>query len=335
MFTRSKKLGRLFSVLMVAVLLVSVLCVGAFAATGEFTGNTVTITKTLTKDTNAYAPATSFSFTVATGDAGTYNDGTNEYVVYAGVGTPTVGNPITFTPAASDIGQTALTGTTTISFANVTFQAPGIYHYTVTETAGSYDGITYDTTTKDLYVYVVNGTNGLEIEGAVLRDTTGKSDGFTNAYATGDLTITKTVTGNQGDKNKDFSFTVKVDGAAGEQYKIVVNNGTAAVLTSGTETTITLQHGQSAVIYGLSANDAYTVTETNYSSDGYTTTITGADTSNGLVATGKGADTITYTNDKNVGTPTGVLMNIAPYAIMIVLAGVCAVLFLRKKNHEA
>lgn len=335
MFTRSKKLGRLFSVLMVAVLLVSVLCVGAFAEESAAI-TTVDITKTLTKDENAYAPATTFTFTVAPSQDTTSYDGK---VVYAGVtGGATFATGQGTVTFNGGIGKTTLTGTTTISLDASKFTAPGIYHYTVTETAGSYDGIDYDTATRDLYVYVRNATSGTgyEVYAAVLvkAGETGKNGAIENHYTTHDLTITKNVTGNQGDKNKAFSFTVKVDGAAGEQYKIVVNNGTAEVLTSGTETTITLEHGQSAVIYGLSANDTYTVTETDYSDDGYTTTIGGETT---RTATGKisANTTVTVVNDKSVSTPTGVLMNIAPYAIMIVLAGACAVLFLRKKNHEA
>lgn len=330
MFKHSKKFGRLMTMLMVVVMLVSVLSLGAFAETGVFSGGTVTITKTLTKNQNAYAPNTSFSFAVAAAGAGTYNG----KVVYEGVGTPTVGAPIAFTPSGADIGKTTVTGTTTITFAENTFSKPGIYHYTVTETAGSYDGITYDDTVKNLYVYVVNGEDGaLKIDGVVMTDSSGKSDGFTNEYTTNDLTITKTVEGNQGDENKDFNFTVEVDGATGEQYKLVVN-GTATVLTSGTAVDITLKHDQSATIYGLSANDTYTVTEEDYTIDGYTTTVNGT---SGHEATGKitANTTVAFVNSKDAGSPTGVLMNIAPYAIMIVLAGVCAVLFLRKKNHEA
>lgn len=95
-----------------------------------------------------------------------------------------------------------------------------------------------------------------------------------------------------------------------------------------------MKHGQSATIYGLSKNDKYTITEANYSSDGYATTVNGE---SGREATGtiEADTTISFVNSKNAGTPTGVLMDIAPYAIMIVLAGVCVVLFLRKKNHEA
>lgn len=45
---------------------------------------------------------------------------------------------------------------------------------------------------------------------------------FTNDYSSQhntlkDLTVKKEVTGNQGNRNKDFKFTIKVDGAAGEQ----------------------------------------------------------------------------------------------------------------------
>ena len=39
------------------------------------------------------------------------------------------------------------------------FSAAGIYHYVVTQTAGSYEGITYSTETYDVYLYVMNNTD--------------------------------------------------------------------------------------------------------------------------------------------------------------------------------
>ena len=142
-----------------------------------------------------------------------------------------------------------------------------------------------------------------------------------------DLTISKTVAGNQGDKTKDFTFTIKVDGADGEKYYV---NGTTT-LVSGTPADITLKNGESVTIYGLSEDDEYTVTETDYTADGYTTTIDGTEgrEKSGTIS----ADTnVAFVNTKNATTPTGIVMNIAPYVLMVAVAAVLAVVFLRKRN---
>lgn len=43
---------------------------------------------------------------------------------------------------------------------------------------------------------------------------------------------------------------------------------------------------------------------------------------------------MTVTNTKNATTPTGVIMNIAPYVLMVALAGGIAFFFLRRKHAE-
>ena len=119
---------------------------------------------------------------------------------------------------------------------------------------------------------------------------------FTNTYEstqppldTGTLTVTKTVTGNEGDKNKDFTFTVTlkrpeitVDALA--TPIINATPGTSAAPTPVTETydgvtfingvaTFTLKHNESKTIKGIPADMTYTVTESDNA--GYTVTMSG------------------------------------------------------------
>lgn len=91
---------------------------------------------------------------------------------------------------------------------------------------------------------------------------------------------------------------------------------------------ITLKDGQSATIHGLSVTDTYSVEEADYTSDGYTTTVDGA--KSGTISEDK---TVTFTNEKNASTPTGIMMNVAPYVLMVAVAAVLAVVFLRRKNN--
>ena len=158
-----------------------------------------------------------------------------------------------------------------------------------------------------------------------------------------DLTVKKEVTGNQGNRNKDFKFTIKVDGAAGEQYYVTFSDGKApTTLVSGEAKTITLKDNETAKIFGLSETDEYTVTEASYADDGYTTTI---DNEEKLTATGtikkdkearttaeNGDKNITVVNDKTTNSPTGIFLQVAPYIALIGAAIASSLLFFRRKR---
>ena len=317
----------------------------AFAADG-ITG--IDVKKTVTTDGNTYAPNTTFTFTIAEGAADTVSGKT----VYAGVaGGLTMSEGIEFT-ADSSVGTAAeyiKSGAITVNAGK--FTTPGIYHYVVSEDAGTYEGITYDTKTYDLYVYVENVEGEIKVAGVTASIPEGEGNpekateiAFTNDYGkTNDMVhsvlITKEVTGNQGDKTKGFSFFLSVDGDEGELYKVVYTNQmdeeTVSYLTSGAEAaSYTLKNDESLQIYGLSAGDTYTVTEADYSGDGYTTTVNEEETNTKTGTTAEGNVTVAFENNKNVTTPTGIAMTFAPYALMVVFAGVFAVMFLRKKRED-
>lgn len=161
--------------------------------------------------------------------------------------------------------------------------------------------------------------------------------------STHDITIGKTVSGNQGDKNKVFNFTVTVNGASGEKYKVVKGDNVLKALVSGNSETYQLKHGETIKITGLTENDSYTVVETEADADGYTTTYArddektieknDAEGNKIQVVIADGA-TYTVTNDRDVTTPTGIVLSFAPYILLVALAGVFGVLFLRRKKEE-
>lgn len=190
---------------------------------------------------------------------------------------------------------------------------------------------------------------------------------FTNNYGGDDeeyedevyeLVVKKTVSGNQGDKTESFNFDITItdQDVKGEVYNAVIYNengdtvGDPIRMTSGSAQPISLSHGQEIRIYGLSANDAYVVNEDDYSNDGYTTTYTVtannvADSNSSISEVNGKQDSVsgspvnndievTVDNNKHVNTPTGIAMTFAPYAVMVVFAGVFAVMFLRKKREE-
>ena len=331
---KKKSMKRLMATLVTGVVMTGMLGMTAFA--GD-------VTKNLKKEAEVYVPNTTFEFTITPGTA----DG----AIYAGPagGVTMAGSTLTATPDDATLAATDVEiGKLALEFDITKFTAPGVYRYKIQETAGSYDGITYDEGEYLLDVYIVYDINGdLELAGSetiIAGEKQGFSDEgelcdvvITNLYGvdedgnpdplnpTSSLTITKTVTGNQGDKNKDFTFTITVTGETGEKYKI----GADGTLTSGTSGTFTLKNGESIVITGLDDNDTYVVAEDDYSGEGYTTTVVGDET-----GTIDEDTTIAYTNDKEVSAPTGIIMNIAPYIMFVLLAVVVAVVFLSKKKNS-
>ena len=347
-----KSIGRIAASFVATAMLATMAIVPASAANPEDI-DTVTIKKAITASENVKVPNTSFTFTV---DEGTGVDATEDSpAIYPGVENAVyfdgAANTITFSPA-----DAVFTKETQLSVDTSMFTAPGIYRYVVEETAGSYDGMTYDTNKHTLDVYVTNGADGSYdfayiFDGKAYGDAEGKTDGtITNTYTTHKVTVGKTVEGNQGNTDKDFSFTVTVSGADGEQYTLIKENDTEhpITLTSETPQSVSLKDGQTFVIYGLSENDTYTVVEDNYSSEGYVTSYDSAyaegdkrtddDVQSGnsisSVTIGNDDDSVMFYNYKDASTPTGIMMDIAPYAVLVVIAAAGCFIFLRKRHAK-
>lgn len=317
-----------------------------------------TITKQITKKSNIYAPKTTFKFTIVPGTPVPASNGKD--AIYAGPegGAVLETGVIASTPADSDIGKTTITaGTTNIKvnedvFTTGTNAKPGIFRYVVSEVAAtgtgkSDEGVTYSTEQKYFDVYVTSDDDGkLEVSSYLFvdKDNSKKKDGgiFTNDYSsTHDLIVKKKVTGNQGNRNKDFTFKIEVDGAVGEQYYVTFSDGTdPTTLVSKESKTITLKDNETVKIWGLSESDKYTVTEASYADDGYTTTIDNVETSTttGTITTGAGTNAengdknITVVNNKTTISPTGIFLHVAPYIALIGAAIASSLLFFRRKR---
>ena len=274
-----------------------------------------------------------------------------------------------------DEGENYVKKSVTIDFSGCQFDEPGVYRYVLTEqeTAGAM-GTSYDTqvgasgTAKQRFVdvYVQDVNNALQIQGYVIHETAddpavgeemgttadgqdNKSDGFVNEYATQNLTISKTVSGNQGSKDKFFAFTVEISGAvAGTKYTVDLSNAQAtsgstaatiadnagksnpAELTANENGAVTqvfyLKHGQSIVIKGLAQGTGYAVSE---NAEDYKSTKT--DSGNGTVQT---ADiTVAFENSRSGAVPTGVMLTVIPGVVIVLIAG-AAMVFLKKSKKE-
>lgn len=355
--------AKLAAGMMTGAMLLTMTGATAFAeeSTGETTQPTVIsevpITKHVLTDGHTYAPATTFEFEVKEADGG-YRDDKGFLISDGLAGGLKLKEGATF--SVKDTDKTPNTdgtsgkyeGTGLLEIDKDKFTVPGVYHYVVTEKKGNYDGITYDETVYDVYVYAYTGTDGSVYVGNVaaakrpVKSTTpanpGKADLiFTNDYGkdndgTHDLTIKKLVTGNMRDEDKEFQFDVTVDGAENEYYQVYVKlNATSAPvewkLEGGKTETYTISHTGSIQIYGLSNVDKCTVTEHDYSNDGYTTTYDGSHENRMVTADGT---ILEVTNTRNAPSPTGIALSVAPYALMLALAGGLAVFFRRRKNVE-
>lgn len=108
----------------------------------------------------------------------------------------------------------------------------------------------------------------------------------------GNLTVSKTVTGNAGDTSKEFHFTVKMDTPINGTYgDMSFTDGTAL---------LTLKHNEKRTATGLPTDVHYEVTEAEANQNGYTTT---AENASGIIV--KDTTVVaSFTNNKN-SNPSG------------------------------
>lgn len=192
-----------------------------------------------------------------------------------------------------------------------------------------------------------------------------KSQGFTNSYDTSDLTLRKQVTGNQASRDKYFEFTLNIDKAQpNTKYDVVIDDAdatskaNAATISANAGqanvTSITtdgagkatqkfyLQHGQQITVQGLAKDTTYAVTENteDYKSTANTKDApvvdTKADTEAAPVdGTIVSTDLTTgFLNTRDGVIPTGVIMAVAPFAVVTILGGAGVVTMVMKRNNK-
>lgn len=250
------------------------------------------------------------------------------------------------TGAAFAEGAATANGTTgEITVALPEYTSVGVYEYTLQEVAGTTAGVDYYGEKIKLVVTVVNGGNNnlLRIAGVHTESSGAKSDTFENTYSAGTLNVSKTVTGNLGDKNKYFEFEMALTGDGktyGASYAVVSRGSDSSNPQSikiGEKTTFKLKHGETLSIANLPYGVSYTVTETGAKEkDGvlmngdYKVTMTG---NAGVI--GSATTEAKFVNTKEGSIDTGVTTENLPYVLLIgfvVLAG--AALLIKRKAHN-
>lgn len=261
----------------------------------------------------------------------------------------------TFTANSNATSQNA-----SISMRLPAYTKVGIYTYQVKEVNGGTLGMTYDDTTYTLQVRVANKMVGGKIDstGAKVCYVTMKADGVKessvkNTYNASNLTISKNVEGNMGDRDKEFDFKVTLKVPAGKTLRSTINvpEGSAITWTDEVGTvTFKLSHGESFTLMNLPYDIEYTVDEMNGTTAlkqddkinntyqvSYDTNKTGTiGTGDGKIAPTDGVISTEVTNtwgDDEIDT--GVILDNAPYILMLaVVAGGAMMLVIKKRREE-
>ncbi len=318
--------------LSIALVLVLVLSLGAtaFAANGAtydatLTSNTITITKTLT----------------ANGPEGTqfkYPGDTLQFTASAGVVTEaTEGTTAPALPAIENVTVAEGATSATITVKLPAFTTVGVYTYEITETDTNVAGVTYRTDAIKLVLTVIE-QDGKKVVAAVHCEAQGetKTDTFENIFDAGSLKVSKTVTGNLGDKQKDWNFKVTFTAPTGDTVNSSITctdseKNIAAGWTGSKEVEFVLKHNESIQFDNIPAGVTYTVAETEANADGYTTTKTG---DSGTIAK-KTISEAAFTNNKDVTVDTGIVLDSLPYILLVaVVLSAAAVMFVNKRRSE-
>lgn len=330
--------------MLLALLLVMSLSSAAFANSATYTDmSTVTLTINYNETNDgSTSPAEDLSFTISNTSVTDAASGVDT----ASMPTPTLG---TVSYAEGDAGDTDMTKTLTITLPSYT--SVGIYTYTITQTAGNKAGVSYWASDIRLVVTVVQDTNGL-LRVAAVHTEGGegeKSDDITNTYSAGSLAITKTVTGNMGDRSKYFAVNVTLTGEAGKTYaasytvtggtKLVngTDDATASTISIGTPATFYLKHGETFTISNLPYGVTYTVTEENYTAEedgGYDTPAYTYSDAGTTKTVDSSSETVGITNNKGAIVDTGISLDSLPYILLLVISLTGAVVFIVKRRSS-
>lgn len=233
-----------------------------------------------------------------------------------------------------------------------TYSKVGKYNYTVTEQAGTTQGVTYATNSFGVQVLVSNDEDSDgKLETQVVFTTSdgnqGKIDGIVNTYNMGSLTVTKAISGNLASSTQKFSIDVTFTAESGKVVKSPISYGgdktiSVADMADGTQTvTIELAANESCTFSNIPAGVTYTVNEqskhtvadSNGSNPetGYTVSYS---TYDGTISAND-EDRVTVTNTKGTTVDTGITMDSIPYIVLLALAVVGIAAVTMKKRYEA
>lgn len=277
---------------------------------------------------------------------------------------------VTIDPVSYDKGkpqENAQNGKyTLIKNAKVTIselKKPGIYTYKLKEINDGLSGVTYSDEEYTLRVKIINGDqNTLQTASVVIEDKGGKKVTeipFTNIYQKdSSLTIEKTITGENANKSKKFTFAITLKKSATSNATEFTGKIGEESLTfmDGQEKTFELSDGQKLIFEHLPVGTTYTVREIGIDGDEYTPSITVIENGQQIVnnkqgtekddlsssvsgkdniLVGEGDNKVTFINTYNSIPLTGIFLDSIPFILLIALAVVAfGILAAAKKSHN-
>ena len=253
-----RKLSTALVMLLAFVLLIGTTAITASAETTyQSIGGSTSFVKNLVVDADANIPDVTFSYSMRRGTAVQATDSNIEILV-SETGGGTIGtaefsnadttNTIAGLPTDADhsnptTGKKYVQKSVSITLPNTSFTKPGVYRYEITEkTDNPLPGVTYDPDSiRYLDVFVVadesdvlhvqnyvfrKAATNIGLDGKYVSNPDEKSSGYINTLTQYDFDFSKTISGNQGDKNKRFNFTLNITGANPGVYPVETNDVT-------------------------------------------------------------------------------------------------------------
>ena len=370
-----RKLSTALVMLLAFVLLIGTTAITASAAetTYQSIGGSTSFVKNLVVDADANIPDVTFSYSMRRGTAVPATDSNIEILV-SETGGGTIGtaefsnadttNTIAGLPTDEDhsnptTGKKYVQKSVSITLPNTSFTKPGVYRYEITEkTDNPLPGVTYDPDSiRYLDVFVVadesdvlhvqnyvfrKAATNIGLDGKYVSDPSEKGAGYINSLTQYDFEFSKTIAGNQADKNKRFNFTLTITGANPGTYPIIAHDveGNPTSITVGANGIAigeySLTDGSTVKVIGLNAGAVCNVTEdpvdytATHSLDGNS-----VDSGNSSGAVTLDSDhSVAFTNTRNGIIPTGIIMTIAPFAIGICVFGAVFIFIICKRKRR-
>lgn len=353
------KLKKLFAGVVAAAMMLT-MAVPAFAK-GPITSDDGITSYTLNKSYQligeGQAPAADFNFTIAN----TSVTGSEKYKGKTDFPTPSITPSVRYdankaTPTGIGTGATDIV----VDFLKegaLIYDSVGQYVYTIAETVPETGlaGVDYDQEKVSMKVTVVNDDrtdNGLKISTISFTKNndkiSGKVDGntneeaaFINTYTANKLEVIKEVTGAAGDKNYPFSFVVTFTGPDGKTWdasKLTFAENAKSATYDNDAWNFTLTHGESISFANLPKGVTYSVVE-KYLDAANQITINDikytARYENGTGTMDATPKTATVYNATEGFLDTGVILDNAPYILMLaVVAGGAMTLVIKKRREE-
>ncbi|MDO5027044.1 MAG: InlB B-repeat-containing protein [Tissierellia bacterium] len=175
---------------------------------------------------------------------------------------------------------------------------------------------------KDGYTFIgwLNKTDGEIYKVADELQVDDVNEGTKNilvAQYSREIIVTKEVTGNMGERNRDFNFTYRIKKVNGESIE---------------SATFSLAHGEERK-FDLRPNQVLVITEGSYDNEGYETRVNGV-TRHAIEWKQSDGDKITFRNIKEIPIPTGLTDNNKPMIFTLTISMALAAAYVMSKKAK-